>query len=200
MFDTFNQSLFALINAPATTGPQAVSIAEFIAKDLLYLMALIMLLGWVRGQDTTRRALFNAGLAALLGLAASQIIHVLYVHPRPFAAGFGNQFLEHVADTSFPSDHGTIMFSVALALLLSRGGAKIGAGVMVMALATAWARVFLGVHWPLDMAGAFVVSLLAALLITRVFQRFSGAAFTVALAFYRWLLAGLHLPNGLFPR
>ena len=200
MFETLNHTLFAMINAPESTGPQAIGLAKFMAKDLLYLLALGMLLGWLRGTETTRRALFYGGMAALIGLATNQIIHQLWPHPRPFAAGVGTQFLEHVTDTSFPSDHGTIMFSVACALLLSRGGGKLGAVAMLAALATAWARVFLGVHWPMDMAGAFGVSLVSALLVTRIFPRLSEAAFTAALLVYRWILARLHLPIGMFPR
>jgi undecaprenyl-diphosphatase len=198
MIDTLNQTLFALINAPETASDLMIALATLAAEGLLYIVAVAMVLGWVRGNDALRRALFSAGLAAVFGLALNQIIRSFWLHPRPFAAGFGQQFLEHSADASFPSDHGTILFSIALALLLSKS--RFGSIALVMALATAWARVYLGVHWPLDMFGAFGVAMVAAPLASTIFPRPVAAGYALILRLYRGLLKALHLPLSIFPR
>lgn len=198
MFDTLNQTLFAFINAPATASDLMITVAIVAAEGLLYVVAAAMVLGWVRGNDALRRALFNAGLTAVFGLIFNMIIRAFWFHPRPFAAGFGQQFLEHSPDASFPSDHGTILFSIAIALLLSKS--RFGPIALVMALATAWARIYLGVHWPLDMFGAFAVAMVVAPLVTTVFSTIVGAAFSMLLRFYLWFLDTLHLPTSLFPR
>ncbi len=199
MFDTLNQTLFALINAPETTSPTVIRFATLAAEGLLYLVALWMVLAWIRGGDALRRAFFNAGLAALLGLVANQTIRLFWANPRPFAQGIGHQFLDHAPDASFPSDHGTILFSIAFALLFSRAY-KAGIAGLLIALATAWARVFLGVHWPLDMLGSVAVGIVAAMLVVWVFRGLVGGLFRLALSLYRRLLALLHLPVCLFPR
>ena len=198
MFDTINQTLFAMINAPETASTAMITAATLAAEGLLYLVAVAMVLGWVRGNDALRRALFSAGLAAVFGLVLNAIIRAFWFHPRPFAAGFGQQFLEHSPDASFPSDHGTILFSIALALLLSKS--RFGPVTLVMALATAWARIYLGVHWPLDMLGAFAVAMVAAPLASTLFPRPVAAGYALALKLYRGLLSALHLPASLFPR
>ena len=200
MFEATNQSMFAILNAPEGTSDQVVFIAKIAAEWLLYLVALLMVLGWVWRGDLVRRALFNAGLAAVLGLAFNQVIRSFWEHPRPFAAGFGQQFLEHAADASFPSDHGTILFSIAFGLLLSKVGREAGGVVMLMALATAWARVFLGVHWPLDMVGSFGVGLISALLVSYVIKGPVNAGYGLGMQLYRWLIDALHLPPSIFPR
>jgi undecaprenyl-diphosphatase len=198
MLETINQTLFAMLNAPETTGEPMIMAATIAAEWLLYLVALLMVLGWVRGASPLRRALFNAGIAALIGLALGQITRSFVFVPRPFAAGFGQQFLAHAPDASFPSDHGIILFSVAVSLLLSKS--RYGPAALVLALATAWARVFLGVHWPLDMFGAFAVALIAAPLANTLLHRPVTALFALAQKAYFWALDRLHLPPALFPR
>lgn len=198
MFETLNKSLFALINAPVETSASTVFIASLAAEGLIFLVAILMVLGWVRGQNSTRRALFNAGLAAIIGLGLNQLIHSFWVHPRPFATGYGQQFLEHAADASFPSDHGTILFSIAFALLLSKS--RFGTLALGVALTTAWARIFLGVHWPLDMLGSFAVALIAAPLASTLLKHPVATLFGLCLKVYKWSLDRLHLPTRLFPR
>ena len=65
----------------------------------------------------------------------------------------------HAPDDSFPSDHGTVIFTFALAFLFWHRLWS-GALLMVVAAAIAWSRVYLGVHWPLDMVGGFLVGLI----------------------------------------
>lgn len=38
-----------------------------------------------------------------------------FPHDRPFVENIGYNFLHHAADDSFPSDHGTVIFTFALA-------------------------------------------------------------------------------------
>ncbi|MDE2365202.1 MAG: phosphatase PAP2 family protein, partial [Hyphomicrobiales bacterium] len=76
-------------------------------------------------------------------------------HPRPFMDGVSPNFLHHVADSSFPSDHATVLFALAFSLWLTRLPATrwTGAILLAAALAVGWARVFLGAHYPLDILG-----------------------------------------------
>ncbi|MEX8493621.1 phosphatase PAP2 family protein [Sphaerotilus sp.] len=59
----------------------------------------------------------------------------------------------HAPDASFPSDHGTVFSAVSLCLLLA-GEWVWGLAVLMVGMGVAWARVYLGVHFPLDMLGA----------------------------------------------
>ncbi len=162
MFDTINLSFFNQINASSTANPITVSLARISAEWLLYLVAVAMIIGWIRGGKNIRRALLVSGLSVLLGLAINQLIGTFWYHPRPFEAGVGNQLLPHAKDTSFPSDHGTLLFAVAFGLLFSRGGKFWGTVAFAIALLVAWSRIYLGIHWPLDMLGACIIAAFAA--------------------------------------
>jgi len=60
---------------------------------------------------------------------------------------------------------------MAFALLLHKGPRGIALVVMLLGFATAWARIFVGVHYPLDMAGAFLTACLAAVAVKLCFHQ-----------------------------
>jgi undecaprenyl-diphosphatase len=156
--------LFLAINAPAHPPAMALALARFAAQDLILVAPLLLMAGWLWRCSAPRTALVHAALAALLGLGINQIIGLLWFEPRPFSLGVGHQFLAHAADSSFPSDHLTIIWGVAFALLFYRDWRRAGLGLALLGLPVAWARIYLGVHWPLDMLGAAAVGLFSALL------------------------------------
>ena len=192
MFDALNHSLFSLINAaPGLSGWQLHG-ALFAAEWLIMIVPLGLVLMWTNGAPGQRDAAVRALLAAAIALTMSKIIGLLWFYPRPFVVGIGQTFLEHAPDSSFPSDHATSMFSVAIALLLCqlREARRFGAALLALAVVVAWSRVFLGVHWPLDMVCAVFVSGVAAVLAnSRAGQAVAGAVGGPMQHVYRRVLA-----------
>jgi undecaprenyl-diphosphatase len=78
-------------------------------------------------------------------------------------AGVGQAWISHAATGSFPSDHLTVQWVLAGMLLLNRRTRAWGAGIALLGLPMAWARIYLGVHYPGDMLGALAMSGLAML-------------------------------------
>ncbi|HXE21660.1 MAG TPA: undecaprenyl-diphosphatase [Rhodoferax sp.] len=189
--EAFNHSLFLLINAPSHPGTIVLMLARLSAKYLILLMPLTLLVGWLRGGERIRKLMLEAAISALLALLVAQIIGVVWPHPRPFMIGLGHQFLPHVADSSFPSDHLTLMWSVGFSLLLHAESRAAGALLAVLGLPVAWARIYLGVHFPLDMAGAALVAALCAWLCLRQARWIVEPVFPWITAVYRRLFAAL---------
>ena len=107
---------------------------------------------WQGYWKTTIAAGIGAGVAVLL----SKITSFLFPEPRPFVEGVGHLLIHHSPDNSFPSDHTTFLVAVALPFLLNRHW-KLGAILACLALLGGVARVFVGVHWPVDILGGVVV-------------------------------------------
>lgn len=186
--EALNQALFLKINATPSTPASQIDLARFIADYVIYLVPLSLIAIWLSGDERRRETALRACCVTLLALGVNQLIGLLWPHPRPFMLGLGHTFLDHASDSSFPSDHGTIFACIALTLLLD-GVTRYGLAILLSGLAVAWARVFVGVHFPLDMAGAVVVAGASFMLIAPLW-RWLGASLTRALiAVYRKLLA-----------
>lgn len=167
--EELNQSLFLLINADAQSPEWARLLAIFIARDLVYIIPVtIVVLFCIHG---TRKASIAILLTILCACLLAQIISYGIFHPRPFMVPLGHNYLFHEAETSFPSNHGSAIFSFAFASYL---WFKRWFGLLMIAVgcAIAWARVYLGVHFPFDMIGAMIVSLCSCLLVRIVWQRY----------------------------
>ncbi len=160
--EELNHSLFLLMNAPAHPGAGELAVAVLLAKYLVLVIPAGFVIAWLRGGETTRKALLLATFAAVAGLLTSHAIGWIWPHPRPFVIGLGHTHMHHAADPSFPSDHLTLLWSVAFSLLLDARTRVAGIALSLLGLPIASARIYLGAHFPIDMAGAALVALFSA--------------------------------------
>ena len=152
-----NLSLFSWINASPEASNTSIHFAIFIANDLLYCMILLFAWFWLRGNYDTKKQILKAFIFTSIAILISQCISHVYYHPRPFVMEIGRTLIYHAPTGSFPSDHMLIFSSIAFSYLFS-AQRKLGVFLLVMAWLVAWSRVYLGVHFPLDMLGAFLLA------------------------------------------
>lgn len=102
------------------------------------------------------------GLGATIAVVVSQILKRLCCRARPSCGilGFG-ALAENPDAFSFPSGHTAAAFGIALAL--AGEGSGLGALTLSLASGIAVSRVYLGAHYPLDVAAGTLVGALAGL-------------------------------------
>jgi undecaprenyl-diphosphatase len=129
-------------------------------------VALWFLVGWVRGRSVDRHAAVRALLASGLALAANWVIHLAWERPRPFAAhpDVVRTLANHARDASFPSDHASAGFAIAVVLLLCHR--RLGWAAVAFAALMSFARVFVGEHWPADVVAGAAIGAACALALT----------------------------------
>lgn len=181
MLETFNDRLFEAIAAAPTLAGAQLAVTMTLAQSAIYLGPFMLVLLWIFGAHADRRAAVDAGLSTLLALALAVAISSLWMHPRPFAVLQTRNFLDHAPDSSFPSDHSTVLFALGFALLASNSVAGRGAGALAafLGLAVGWARVYLAAHFPLDIVGAAGVAAASSLAVSSLVGRTIGTRLTI---------------------
>ncbi|MCL6638804.1 MAG: phosphatase PAP2 family protein [Firmicutes bacterium] len=114
-------------------------------------------------------------LAALLGsfIIGDELLKNVVQRPRPFMAIPGVDLLVVPPHSySFPSGHAAAAFAVWL--VVARKIPPLSLPVVVLAAAIAFSRVYVGVHYPLDVLTGGVLGLLTALLVLRLERMVTG--------------------------
>lgn len=133
-----------------------------------------------------------AGAAALVALGIAQVIGALVDRPRPYATlAKVHVLIDRTTDVSFPSDHATTVGAVAIGLWFvdRRFGVIAGIGALLMA----FARVYVGVHYPLDVVAGLAlgggVAVAGHVLVVPTLQR---AAERLVAGRFAWLVSRSH--------
>lgn len=190
LLEALNQSLFISINARPDTPAGLIHLAQLVATVPLFLLPLALLWLWCRGDFVTRNALLRALLVMATGLALAQAIGLLWPTPRPFVMGLGHAWLTHAANASFPSDHMTLFAGAALSLLCD-GVILAGSLLAVIGILVGLARVYLGIHFPLDLLGGCAVAAIGNTLVWMGWEHCGARCTQAAESIHRRCLAPL---------
>jgi undecaprenyl-diphosphatase len=168
--ETMDLTLFNAINGAAAhhdgliEDPLRFFAIEAPVLFIVLLAALFLATGRLRSVSA-RHGVVAAGFSAALALGAAQVLNHLWARPRPYVAhpGDAHLFIAPTHDTSFPSDHATAAFAIAVAIALRSRRA----GWVALALATlvAVSRVAVGTHYPSDVLAGAAIGTLAALVV-----------------------------------
>jgi len=140
---------------------------RFFAQDAQYffvaLLAVLFLTGGKWASRNARHGVVAAGFSAGLALGIAQLITHIWERPRPYVAhpDLSHLFISASPDPSFPSDHATAAFAIAVSIFLRNR--RIGALALAMATVLAVARVAVGAHYPGDVFGGAILGTLCAL-------------------------------------
>ena len=139
---------------------------KFLANDLpvilVAVVALTFLIPWPRLRAERRRGAVLATAAAGLALLLNQPIAHLVDRARPYVAhpAQAHLLISRSHDPSFPSDHATGAFALAMGIWLY--DRTIGTVLLVLAALLAFSRVYVGAHYPGDVAAGALIGVAVA--------------------------------------
>jgi undecaprenyl-diphosphatase len=159
---SFDLALFNYIHGLAGVSRLLDFISIFFAEYAGYFLV-VAFITWVWWKYEVRErwgALLFASLSVLISRGLiTEMIRFWYHRPRPFVLLKFTPLIEQADKGSFPSGHASFYFAIAAVLWMydRRLGNYFAAIAGVMGIA----RVFVGVHWPLDIIGGALVALVS---------------------------------------
>jgi undecaprenyl-diphosphatase len=130
--------------------------------------AVVLWLGSKPGGNRKWKLASGSALAAAgLGLLVNRLITTGWQRDRPFETHHvAHVWGPHKTDASFPSDHASAAFGIAVAVLLF--DPIVGALFLVLAVLIAVGRVIVGEHYPGDVLAGAAIGTAAAVLVVYV--------------------------------
>lgn len=165
---SLDYTVFRAINGLAGRGPalDAAMIAFARYSPVVYAIGLALL--WLTWKQRNQRAALLAGISALVALGLGQIVGHAFPRDRPYLAHHVSLLITHSPDTSFPSDHTTLAFAIAVAVW--QFNRRAGIALLIFGMLVAVARVYVGAHYPGDVVGGAVLGAVTSLIVLRLFK------------------------------
>jgi undecaprenyl-diphosphatase len=155
-----NTELFLIVNSWTGKNTLIDNTMIFSADKLIYfLFAAAAACAAYLAYKKQWYSIILAGSALVVSFIVRFILSKLFISDRPFVDHAITQLLPHAANQSFPSDHATAAFAVALAVLVFTRFKKIGWVLVAIAAIVGFARIYTGVHYPLDVIGGLATAL-----------------------------------------
>ena len=152
-----NYDLFKDINNLSGNG-FVDGMMKFGAKYVVYVaFVIVAALCLVRLRDRVLRPVIAVVAALVVTFVLGVVEGQVHSEKRPFETHHVHQLIAHGPGQSFPSDHSTAAFGLALATIAFLSW-RWGALLFVLALWIGFARVYDGVHYPLDIVGSFLAA------------------------------------------
>ena len=172
---TADEKLFLWINGLAGEFSPLDKVMGWVVSDYLIpvILALSLVGLWFIGSDKDTRKRHQIGLfVALTSMALSSlsvlIINAAYFRPRPFdVAGLDVTLLFYrPTDSSFPAN--PIAASVGIAAAVWAVNRRLGSALLVAVGLYSFARVYSGVHYPLDIVAGARIGAVVTFLVFRL--------------------------------
>ncbi|MFS0864794.1 undecaprenyl-diphosphatase [Fredinandcohnia sp. 179-A 10B2 NHS] len=158
-----NEEWFFKINNLGKEYPHLDQVAVFTAEYMVFFLALAALIYWFTRIKQNRIMVINAAIAFILAEVVGKVAGMFHSNQQPFAELSNvNQLIEKAIDNSFPSDHTILFFSFCFTFFLYHR--KSGVIWIGLALLAGISRIWVGVHYPMDILVGALIAIIAALI------------------------------------
>ncbi|MES5938865.1 MULTISPECIES: phosphatase PAP2 family protein [unclassified Bacillus cereus group] len=174
-----NYTVFQWFNSFAGSSKLLDTLMSAITNSAVYVAILFMFILWFNNGKKVNAikkqyTVLYTTLSVIIALLVNVVIHAVYYHPRPFVSHNVHQLVPHAADSSFVSDHSVLVFSIAFVFLLR--GEKLKYVALIWAVLVGVSRMYVGVHYPLDILGAAFLTFITSGLVVQSARMFEPIA------------------------
>jgi len=166
----FDETLFLWINGLVGNVAFVDEFFKGIANDYFFIISacLILLALWFGTREADRREINQLGvIVASISLGITQglviMINSVLTRPRPFTELPTNLLFYQPTDSSFPANSTAVIFAIAIGIFLVNRRA--GAVLFGLAILHGFSRIYVGIHYPLDILGGAALGTMVALLV-----------------------------------
>ena len=162
--------LFQYINSFAGKWVWLDALGVFLAQYFGYILVLSLFLFLLKNRQKYLLMLvygFSAAILARFGI--TELIRWFLPKSRPYVENNVNLLLGHIDQSAFPSGHAAFFF--ALSVVVYFYNKKIGYLFFIASFLVCLARVFCGIHWPLDILAGALVGIFSGWLILKIFKK-----------------------------
>ncbi len=128
---------------------------------IIFFWIIIAVILYFMGNEKTKNIVKKMIIVLVIVVIVTNLLKVIVMRPRPYTVLSNLVVLATETDFSFPSGHTSI--STSMAFLLSREYGKYY--LMIIPLVVALSRLYIGVHYPSDVLGGFLVGVIVVYLV-----------------------------------
>ena len=161
-----DEALFLWVNGWVGKFTPVDEVMKLIASDYLVpvTLALILFALWFAGTDLGTRERYQIGIvvavfAVALANSSIEVLNNFYFRDRPFLNHEAELLFYRPTDSSFPANSAAAAFAIAGSVGIFQR--RLAIVIASLAALYAFSRVYVGVHYPLDVVGGAVFGLVA---------------------------------------
>ncbi|MBR9679473.1 MAG: phosphatase PAP2 family protein [Candidatus Altiarchaeota archaeon] len=161
---TLNTELFQIINGLAGSSALLDTVMIFLSEHMIWLTLGYIGIRYLSDKHGAIRTISSGLLAYFAAVILAQLIGL----PRPFSLGLGTQLVEHAASFGLPSRHTSTLAGIAFqSFELKWKSWKI---LVIIAVLVGLARIYTGLHFPIDILAGLAVGWVISKLVSLVYK------------------------------
>lgn len=167
--------VFHALNHQLAGQPTAQDAVRDFNKYAIFVLAIAAVALWLvarpGGSPRFKLATAAAASSAVLAIVANVILGKAWYQDRPFVDHPTQTVLvaRHAADNAFPSDHASVAFAIAFAVLFLAW--RVGLVFLLFAFLIGFGRIFAGVHYPSDILASLLIGAACAAVVVFLLRR-----------------------------
>lgn len=154
-----NTKLFFDIYNLSGKNPYLDAFMVFAAQDFIIIAIIIALIIFIQGGIREKKAFIFAVFALGISVIIVEFIRIFYIEPRPYITHPINPLIQLGQIASFPSTHTSTISTIAFSFWFYR--ANFSWFFIAVTLLIGFSRVFIGVHYPIDIIGGIITGLVS---------------------------------------